>query len=239
MKRLYTLCLFLIRDMFRSLTGLVPVAAGFTFYAIAFEYGMDQAQFITIAGVGLGAIALLTALLLTGHANRASFYPFAARLHRRSELLAAIVAGSLVVTAVIAVLMTEAALLQHKLVLDFPSALWIIPTWLALWLFMAALALPLSSLVSQDGSNMVGYVLVTGLLIANDRRSFLEERGLEWLSRAAGVVLWPMATLLAQASAGRHDGSYLLAWVVTVVYAAVLFALSAAQFMGKDLLWPE
>ena len=239
MNRVCTLSLFLIRDLFRSLASLVPLAAGFTFYGIAFEYGMDQAQFITVAGVGLGAICLLTALLLSGRANRASFYPFAARLSHRSELLAAVVAGSLAVTAVIAFLMTEAALLQHKLTLDFPSALWIIPTWLALWLFMAALALPLSSLVSRDGSHMVGYVLITALLVANDRRSFLEERRLHWLSRAVAAILLPMATLLAQASAGSYGRSYLLAMVLTVAYAGVLFGLATALLKHKDLLWPE
>ena len=239
MKRVGILSLFLVRDLFRSLAGLVPVATGFTFYGIAFEYGMDQAQFITVAGVGLGAICLLTALLLTGRANRASFYPFAARLPRRSELLAAVVIGSLALTAVIAFLMAEAALLQHKLTLDFPSALWIIPTWLAVWLFMAALALPLSSLASRDGSHMVGYVLITALLVANDRRSFLEERRLGWLGRAVSAILWPMATLLAQASAGIHGRSYLLALVLTVVYAGILFGLATALLKHKDLLWPE
>jgi len=238
-KRIYTLSLFLIRDLFRSLASLLPLALGFTFYSIAFEYGMDQAQFITVAGVGLGAICMLTALLLTGRANRASFYPLIARLHRRSELLVAVVAGSLAITAVIAFLMTEAALLQHRLALDLPSALWIIPTWLALWLFMAALALPLSSLVSRDGSHMVGYVLITALLIANDRRSFLEEHRLSWLSRAVSVLLWPIATLLAQASAGIHGRSYLLALVLTVVYAGILFGLATALLKHKDLLWPE
>jgi len=237
--RVCTLSLFLIRDLFRSLASLVPLAAGFTFYGIAFEYGMDQAQFITVAGVGLGAICLLTALLLSGRANRASFYPFAARLPRRSELLAAVPLGSLAVTAVMALLMTEAALLQHKLTLDFPSALWIIPTWLAFWLFMAALALPLSSLVSRDGSHMVGYVLITALLVANDRRSFLEERRLHWLSRAVTAILLPMATLLAQASAGSYGRSYLLAMVLTVAYAGVLFGLATALLKHKDLLWPE
>ena len=239
MNRICILSLFLVRDLFRSLSGLVPIAAGFTFYGIAFEYGMYQAQFITVAGVGLGAICLLSALLLTGRANRASFYPFAARLHHRSELLASVVVGSLAITSVIALLMTEAALLQHKLALEFPSALWIVPTWLALWLFMAALALPLSSLVSRDGSHMVGYVLITALLVANDRRSFLQDHNLLWLSRAVTTILWPLATLLAQASAGVHSLPYLLALVLTVAYAGILFSLTTALLEHKDLLWPE
>jgi hypothetical protein len=181
----------------------------------------------------------LTALLLTGRANRAAFYPFAARLHRRTELLAAVLVSSLGVTCIIAFLMSEAALLQHKLTLEFPSALWIIPTWLALWLFMAALALPLSSLVSRDGSHMVGYVLITALLIANDRRSFLEDHRLSWLSCAVTAILWPMATLLAQASAGIHGRSYSLALVLTAVYAGILFGLATVLLRHKDLLWPE
>jgi hypothetical protein len=238
-KRVAVLSLFLIRDLFRSLACLVPLAAGVTFYGIAFEYGMDQAQFTTVAGVGLGAICLLTALLLTGRANRASFYPFAARLYRRSELLAAVLVGSLAVTTIIALVMTEAALLQHKLTLDLPSALWIIPTWLTLWLFMAALALPLSSLVSREGSHMVGYVLITALLVANDRRSYLEGHRLQWLSRAVTTILWPLATLLAQASAANYGLSYWLAIVLTVAYAGILVGLGTALFAHKDLLWPE
>jgi hypothetical protein len=238
-KRICTLGLFLIRDLFRSLAGLLPLAAGFTFYGIAFEYGMDQAQFVTVAGVGLGTICFLTVLLLTGRSNRASFYPFAARLQDRSEQLVAVIAGSLAVTAVIAFLMTEAALLQHKLTLDLPSALWIMPTWLVLWLFMATLALPLSSLVSRNGSHMVGYVLITALLVANDRRSYLVDHRLHWLSRAVSAILWPMATLLAQASAGIHGWRYLLALVLTIVYAGLLLGLAVGLFRHKDLLWAE
>jgi len=239
MRRIGTLSLFLIRDLFRSLAGLVPPAAGLTFYGIAFEYGMDQPQFITVAGVALGAICFLTVLLLTGRANRASFYPFVARLRSRSELLAALVVSSLAITAVIALLITEAALLRNQLTLSFPSVLWIAPTWLALWLFMAALALPLSSLVSRDGSNMVGYVLVTIVLVANDRRSFLEQHRLGWLDRVVTIILWPLSTLLAQASAGVHDRSYFLALVSTVAYALILLGVTAALFEHKDLLWSE
>ena len=53
MNRVWTLSLFLIRDLFRSLAGIVPLAVGLGFGIIAFEYGMDQAQFITVAGIGM------------------------------------------------------------------------------------------------------------------------------------------------------------------------------------------
>lgn len=239
MTRIISLSLFLIRDLFGSLAGVVVPAAALTFYLIAFRYGMDQAQFTTVAGVALGMIGLLTGLLLAGRAARASFYPFVARLRRRSELLAAVVLAGLAVTVVVAVGMTAAALVRDQLELSWPAALWIIPTWLALWSLTITLALPLSALVSRDGSHLFGYVLITALLVANDRRWLLEREGLSWLSRIVAAILWPTTTLLAQASAGIHTRSYFLALAATLGYALVLFLAGVELFKHKDLLWAE
>ena len=239
MRRILPLSLFLVRDLFLSLSGVVVPAAGLTFYLIAFRYGMDQAQFTTVAGVVLGAISLLTALLLAGRAGRASFFPFVARLHHRGELLVAIIVASVAVTCVVAVLITAAALLRHQLSLDWPSALWIVLTWLALWILTAALALPLSGLTSREGSHLLAYVLVTTVLVANDRRWLLEQNGLPWLSRAITLLLWPTTTLLAQASAGVHDRLYFLALAATLGYALILFVLALELFEHKDLIWAE
>ena len=72
MTRTVTLPRFLLRDLFRSLTAIVPLALALAFGIIAFEYGMDQAQLITVGGVGIGAICVLTTALLAGRANRAA-----------------------------------------------------------------------------------------------------------------------------------------------------------------------
>ena len=64
MKRIVTLTSFLIRDLFRSLAGIVPLACTLAFGLIAFEYGIDQPQFITVAGIGMGTICLATTLVL-------------------------------------------------------------------------------------------------------------------------------------------------------------------------------
>ena len=239
MKRIVTLTSFLNRDLFRSLAGIVPLAFTLAFGIIAFEYGMDQPQFITVAGIGMGAICLATTLLLASRANRASSFLLVARLHRRSELLAALVLSSLSITTALALLMALANLLAGRLTLDFPSTLWIVPTWLPAWLLAASLALPLSGLVGRGGSHLIGYVLLAGLLIANDRRSFLTSHGMNWLSRIVETILWPVNTLLAQASAGIYDWEYVLAWVLTCAYAVLLFVLAASLFEDKDLLWSE
>jgi hypothetical protein len=239
MRRTWTLTWFLVRDLFRSLAGIVPLAAALVFGVIAFEYGMDQAQFITVAGVGFAAICLLTTLLLASRANRASSYLLLARLYSRTELLLALAMGGLGITTVLAVLVTSANLLAGRLTLVFPSALWILPSWLVLWLLAVSLALPLSALVGRAGSHLVGYVTLAVLLVANDQKAMLRSRDLDWLVRIVNTVLWPVNTLLARASAGSHDRLYFLALVLTLAYALSLFILSAQLFADKDLLWTE
>lgn len=239
MRRVLALTWFLVSDLSRSLAGIVPLAGTLAFGLIAFEYGMDQPQFITVAGIGMGAICLATALVSASRANRASSFLLISRLHRRSELLAALVLGSFAITAVLTLVMALANLLAGRLTLDFPSSLWIIPTWLPLWLLAATLALPLSGLVERGGSHLAGYLLLAGLLIANDRKAFLARQGLSWLTKIVEAVLWPVNTLLAQASAGTHNLEYLLAWVFTGAYAVLLFGFAASLFADKDLLWSE
>jgi hypothetical protein len=239
MMRIWTLALFFVRDLLRSLAGIVPLGSALAFGLIAFEYGMDQAQFITVAGVGTGALCLLTMLLLASRANRASSYPFVARLRRRAELLAALVLSSLAITAVLAFLITVGNLLTGRLTLDFPSALWVVPTWLALWLLAATLALPLSGLVGRSGSHLVAWVLLATLLVVNDQRARLLARSLDWLVRPVTLILWPLNTLLSQASVNIHGRSYFVGLGLTLLYAVFLFALAAQIFADKDLLWIE
>jgi hypothetical protein len=239
MMRIWTITFCLIRDLFLSLAGIVPLAAALAFGQIAFEYGMDQPQFITVAGLGTGGICLLTTLLLAGRANRAWSYLLLARLRSRSELLVGLVLGGLLVTAVLSLLITAANLALGRLMLEFPSVLWILPTWLILWLLMAALALPLSSLAGRAGSHLAGYVLITALLFANDRKLWLQSHGFDGLSRVVTAILWPVGTLLSHASQGLHDGTYFLALAGVLAYALLLFAFGRRTFRTKDLLWAE
>lgn len=239
MKRVLTLASLMIQDLLRSLASIVPIASTFAFGLIAFEYGMDQPQFATVAGIGMGAICLVTALVLASRANRAISYLLVARLHRRTELLVSLMLASLLITATLSLFMTLANLLAGRLTLEFPSVLWIALSWFPLWLLAAALALPLSGLVGRGGSHLAGYLLLSGLLIANDRRAFLARHGMSWLSRIVETILWPVNTLLARASAGTHDWNYTLAWTLTCAYSVLLFTLAASLFGDKDLLWSE
>jgi len=239
MTRIWTLMLFLIRDLFGSLAGIVPLAAALAFGLIAFEYGMDQAQFITVGGIGLAAICLLTTLLLASRANRASSYLLLARLHRRTELLAALVLGGLLITIILALAIMGLNLLAGRLILDLPSALWITPTFLVAWLLAAALALPLSGLASRGGSHVAGYVLLTALLVLNDQKAWLHSRGLDLVARVVTIILWPVTTLFGHGSASIHDRTYFMALAAMLAYAALAFALADQLLEDKDLLWTE
>jgi hypothetical protein len=239
MRRIWTLTGFFLRELFRSPAGIVPLAAALAFGLIAFEYGMDQAQFMSVAGVGTGVICLLTALLLAGRANRAWTYPLIARLKRRSELLAAIVLGSLIVTAILSLLIGAGNLAAGRLTLELPSALWIVLTWPAAWFLAAALALPLSPLTARAGSHLAAWVLLAGLLVGYDQRVRLAQRGLGRAVEGISFLLWPVTTLMSRASAGVHDRNYFLALGLTIAYGAMIFLLVGEAFADKDLLWPE
>ncbi len=239
MSRIWTLTGLAVRDLFRSLLGVLPLAAALAFGLIAFEYGMDQPQFMTVAGVGTGALCLLTALLVASRFNRATTYALIGRLHRRYELLAAVILASLGITSVLALLITAANLLAGRLTLSFPSALWALPTWAVFWTFMAALALPLSSLASRGGSHLVAYVLSVGILVANDQQVWLQSRNLDWVIRGVTTILWPMSTALSRATDGIHDQAYIAALCLVLAAAVLLFVLAAVLFEEKDLLWAE
>jgi hypothetical protein len=239
MNRIYALAWFFAKDLFRSLAGIVPPAIALTFGIIAFEYGMDQAQFFTVAGIGVAAICLLTTLLLAARANRASTYLLVTRLHRRSELLVSLILTSLGITSALAILIASGNLVTGRLTLDFPSALWILPTWMPLWLLAGALALPLSALASRGGSHMLSYVLLAFLLVVNDQKAVLTSHGLDWLAQGVTLLLWPVSRLLAQASSGIHDRLYWLAGALTLAYAGLLLAVAISLFEDKDLLWSQ
>lgn len=239
MNRIWVLSSLLTRDLFLSLSGIVPLAAALAFGLIAFEYGMDQAQFVTVGGVGMLGICLLTTLLLASRSNRASSYLVLARLQRRAELLASLILSSLSVVIPLAILIALGNLLADRLSLELPSALWILPSWLPLLLLAASLGLALSGLAARHGSHLLGYVLLAGILVANDQSAILADRGFNWLVRAVSAILWPVGTLLAHASAGAFDRAYWLAGALTVGYAAVLYVLAALLFQTKDLLWSE
>lgn len=237
MKRIGALALYLTQDLFHSFAGIIPLAAALAFGLIAFEYGMDQAQFITVGAVGTGVIGLLCTILLAGRADRASSYLVLGRLHRRAELLVSIVLSGLCLTTVLAVLITAANLMAGRLTLDLPSALWILPTWLAFWFFVLCLSLLLTTLTSRASSHLVGYLLLVAVLVANDRRAWLTDHRLSWLVRGVTKALWPFTSLLSSASAGDHAGTYWVAFALTVICGLVAFGLAATLFEDKDLLW--
>jgi hypothetical protein len=239
MNRLGVLSIHLLRDLFLSMTGIVPLAAAVAFGLIAFEYGMDQAQFITVGGVGALAICFLTTQILASRSNRASTYLLLARLQRRAELLGSLMLASLSITLLLTVLIALGNLLTDRLTLELPSALWILPSWLPLLLMSASLGLVLSGLVSQNGSHLLGYILLAGLLVINDQSLVLAARGFSWLVEAVSTLLWPVSTLLAHASAGALDRVCFSAGALTLGYAVLLYLLAVVLFQRKDLLWSE
>jgi hypothetical protein len=235
MSRVAALALYMLRDLYRSLAGVLPPALTLALYWLTFYYARSVDYFASVGGAALALVSLVTTLLLAERANRAAVYPFLARLQSRAELLAAILAGALCIMAAMTALFAVLAVGMGRVILSPWQALMILPRWLAVFVVVACLGLHMSKLVSRRGSYLLAYTAV-GILVTVNEGTFLASHGLGWLVQAGGWLTAPMSALLSTEVVAGPDP---LALVAALVYAGILFALAAALFRRKDLLWAE
>ncbi len=236
MSRVATLSGFLLRDFSRSLWVIVPPGLTLALYRVFFLYGSDVPYFASIGAIILGLVCLATTLLLANTANRASTYALLARVPRRIELIAAIAASAFGITIVLAVLFTAGLWLSDQVPLTPVALLEIAPRWVALFLFVIAFGLHLSKLVSRGGSNLVAYLVLILAAVSYEPMDYPDTPVLNVMQDWTLRVLHPVtSTLLGDANLPQ---SALLVGL-TLLYAAVLFALALWLFHRKDLLWAE
>ncbi len=238
MTRVVTLSLFLIRDLFRSLQGIVPPLLTLVLVWVTMTNTMRLNEFATFAGFDLALICLVTTLLLASRAARSSTYPLLARLSHRYELLTALFLASLLITFAMALLLTGMAVVQYRVRFSPYQALAIIPRWLVLSLLASALGLNVAKLASRGGSYLIilGAIAVMGLL--NEVRLFLPP-DVDWLLAGIEVLVAPIRTVLTMPVGGFTSMSEALPLFQTITYSVALFALSVLIFHRKDLLWSD
>lgn len=239
--RVTTLALFITRNLFRTLLGVLPPALTLLVYRLTFTYRNqgDLAYFTAIGGLGLMFVCVITALLVADRANRAAMYPLLARLPNRMELLVAVVVSTIIITIAMAVLYTTLVLGFQHMTLTPVELLFIAPCWLGEFIFAAALGLMMSKLASRGGS----YAIVFAVL---GTMAFVHEWGVRsvpsgessWLMNGITLVIHPItATLMTSL---QTDPIFVLpALGLTIAYATALFALATALFQRKDVLWAE
>ncbi len=234
MSRIPTLVAFFARDLFRSLLGIIPPALTLALFQATFYFGGNVDYFAAVAGADLTLVALVSTLLLVSRANRAATYPLLARLPRRAELLLALFATGLVVTLAMGVLLVVLILGLHKATVTPLELVLILPRWVALFAFAIALGLNLGKLVSRGGSHALTACVLAVILTVNELQFSLLQN-YTWLVRGVQAIASPLiVTMNAPAAAFP-----LVPWLGALAYGVDLFALAAALFERKDLLWAE
>ncbi len=127
MSRAWTLCVFMIRDLFRSLGGAVPPLLTLGLFQVTFLYGGKVDYFASVGGADIMFICLITTLLLASRANRAVSYLLLARLERRVELLGAIAAAAILISVAMGVLLVGTILGLNKVTVTPFEMLVIVP----------------------------------------------------------------------------------------------------------------
>ena len=240
MKRVRILSLFLVRNLFRSLLGLAPLAVTLGTYTVTFFYtGNKVDYFAAVGGFDLALACLVTTLVLASQANRAVMYPLILRLPQRAELLAAVVLSALGISVVMAALFTTLGMLQRTITVTVAELVLILPRWLALFTLASALGLHLSRLASHAASRLVIAALLIVVLVASDQQLALQRGGQGWLLGAAGVLASPIIANMMVEVHGAAPDRYLLAVLLPLAAAGILFALASWLFQKKDLLWTE
>ncbi len=234
MSRILVLTVFLTRDLFRVLLGAVPPVLTLGLFQATFYYGGSVDYFAAVAGADLALIALVTILLLVGRANRAATYPLLARLPRRVELLAALFAAALATTLAMGVLLVALILHFHKADVSPLQMLVILPRWLALCAFAIALGLNLGKLASRGRSHLVTAGAIAAIVTANGLQAWVLQND-NWVARSAGAIASPLVETMSEPVATFPTAPVLAILACT----ALLFALAAALFEHKDLLWAE
>ncbi|MBA3534406.1 MAG: hypothetical protein H0T73_20990 [Ardenticatenales bacterium] len=237
MMRIFLLTALLLHEFRRSLLGAVPLGLVLFLYYFFFQRSVDVHYFAAIGGFALALICALTTLLLSRQINRAATYPLLLRLEHRSELLAAIVMGALIVTLLLAIPFAGAILYLHQFWLTLGEGFLIALRWGALFLLAAALGLALSPLVNRGVSVPLygGLILLVTIM---DQQRLLRAYGLSWLIEGTAFLLTPLYLLL-HGEPHRSPIQYALALLVTLLYTAILVGASVRRFSTKELLWDQ
>jgi hypothetical protein len=225
--------------LFRGIGGAVPPIVTVGVYQATFLYSGKVDYFGSIGGVDLAFVCLITTLLFVSRVNRAATYPLLARMERRAELLGALVVSALSVTAMMGVLFTLIIVAQGKVTLSAGDLALVLPRWLALFVFSSALGLNMGRLVSRGGSYLITTAAVALLATVSEQKVFLIEGQQNWLVNAIAALASPVTTTITVPVGNVSVDQYLLPVALTAAYALGLFAMAAALFHSKDLVWSE
>ncbi len=97
----------------------------------------------------------------------------------------------------------------------------------------------MGKLASRGGSYLITIGLVAFMLTVTEQQVFVLSAGQDWLLNGIAALAAPITTTLTLPVGVPDLEQYFLPLFLTLLYAVVLFGISAGLFRRKDLLWAE
>jgi len=237
-RRVLALSLALVRNLYRTLFGVLPPVLTLLVYRLTFTYRNqgDPAYFTAVGGLGLAFVCVITVLLVADRANRAAMYPLIARLPRRAEFLLAVVVATLFIMIAMAVLYASCVLGFQHMTLTPIELLLVTPRWFSVFVLGATLGLLMSRLASRHGSHVIVFIGLGGMVLSREQVRYLSSGQSSWLVDGVELIVHPITDTL---TINLQSSDVLPALAVTLLYATALLAIAVWLFHRKDLLWME
>jgi hypothetical protein len=238
--RILTLALFITRNLFRTLLGILPPVLTLGFYRITFTYQNqgDPAYLTAVGGIGLALVCVITTLLVADRANKAAMYSLLARLPRRIEFLAAVLVSVLMIMLAMATLYLALVLGLRHMSLTPIEFLLIMPRWFAVFTFAATLGLMMSKLASRYSSHVITFVVLGALALTREQYRRVNPGDVPWLAEISAAIMRPITETLTS-PLDQNIRAILPTLSASLMYALAIFMLATWLFQHKDILWAE
>lgn len=237
-QRLSTLTAFMVRNFFRSLATLLPVAILALLYQIGFYFGGDQQYLVAVGGAGLIAVAIAVTLLLCWQQDRMHSYPLLSRLPWRGEFILALLGSALLITLVYAMGFLLLLIAVGKVTPITPAIFAVVGRWLLLFLLFTTLSLHLSRLISRVGSYMFALFLIATFISGLTSTHVEPSQTFSWLHITQWIT-YPISVLLTDPLGQGNWRALLWATLGVLGYSALLLLFAVRLFQDKDLVWSE
>ncbi len=259
MKRVGVLVSYLLRDLFRSLTGLLVIVAAFVFYLVGIvgvTGGVDRDYYALVIGGFFGIFCLVVTLVMADRAFNAKSYLLLYRLPARAAFLSAVLLAALLTAGVLELVIAVLSLPQLVTRLSPGMLMDILPVWVGFLALGGALGLHMSELVRRGWSRTLVYGLLAFILFSlNQRQSgvpvHLADRfnwipslipdpaRWAWANTAVDVLIWPISAAVRVARSTPYTLLESLAPAVLLLISSLIVTAAIGLFGSKDLLLPE
>lgn len=259
MKRVLILTSYFLRELFRSLSGLLLIVAALVFYLVAIlgvTGGVDRDYAAIMIGAFFALLSLLLALIIADRAHRSSSYLLLYRLPSRSAFLAAILLATVLTAGVLELVVALLTLPRLVTPLTAGMVMDILPVWISWLLLGAALGLNMSELARCGWSRTIIYaVLAFVLFVLNQQQTGVpvelssrfswiphlipDPARWGWVFRIVDLLIWPLTASIRVAREMPYTLLESFAPALSLLAAMALLGLAADLFGRKDLIFPE